>query len=87
MFVKVLGNKRELYVEVFNLARIVNAFLGRCAVLDAAMELACKVCGLAVASCVQAFDAAVIHNHHHCAGEVVVVEELSAFPVLKGCRG
>lgn len=85
MFVKVLGYKRELNVKVCNVARIVDAFLGRCAVLHAAMELACEVCGLAVASGVKTFDAAVIDNHNHRAGEVVVVKKFSALPILKGC--
>lgn len=82
---KVLSNERELIVELLHVARIIDAFLRWCAVLHAAMVLARKVCGLAVASGVKALDAAVIDNHNHRAGEVVVVEEFSALPVLEGC--
>jgi hypothetical protein len=32
------------------------------------MVLACEVSGLAIASGVKPFDAAVIYNHDHCAG-------------------
>jgi hypothetical protein len=48
--------------------------------------LARKVCGLAVASGVKALDAAVIYNHDHSAGEVVVMEKFCALPILEGCR-
>lgn len=82
---KVLCYERELIVEFFHVARIIDALLGRRAVLHRAMELACEVCCLAVASGVKTFDAAVIYNHHHRAGEVVVVEKFSALPILEGC--
>ena len=82
---KVLSNERELVVKLLHVARIIDALLRWCAVLHASVILACKVCGLAVASGIKALDAAIIHNHHHSAGEVVVVEEFSALPILEGC--
>lgn len=72
-------------MKLLHVARIVDAFLRWCAVLHAAMVLACEVSCLAVASGVKALDAAVIDNHDHCAGEVVVVKEFSALPILEGC--
>lgn len=83
---KVLSNERELVVKLLHVARVIDALLRWCAVLHASVILACEVCGLAVTSSVKAFDAAVINNHHHRAGEVVVVEEFSALPILEGCR-
>lgn len=85
MFVKVLSNERELIVKLLHVARVIDALLRWCAVLHTSVVLACKVCSLAVASGVKALDAAIIHNHHHRAGEVVVVKEFSALPILEGC--
>ena len=82
---KVLSNERELVVKLLHVARVIDALLRWCAVLHASVVLACKLCGLAVASGVKALDATIIHNHHHRAGEVVVVEKFSALPVLEGC--
>lgn len=82
---KILGNVRKLIVKLLHVARVVDAFLRWRAVLHAAMILSCKVSCLAVASSVEAFDAAIIDNHHHRAGEVVVVKEFSALPILEGC--
>ena len=82
---KVLGNERELIVKLLHVARVIDALLRWCAVLHAAVILACKVCSLRIAAGVKALDAAIIHNHHHRAGEVVVVEKFSALPILEGC--
>ena len=82
---KVLSNERELIVELLYVARVIDALLRWCAVLHASVVLACKVCSLRIASGVKALDAAVIHNHHHSAGEVVVVEKFSALPIFEGC--
>ncbi len=82
---KVLSNERKLVVELLHVARVIDALLRWCAVLHRAVILACEVCGLRVASGVKALDAAIIHNHHHRAGEVVVVEKFSALPILEGC--
>ena len=82
---KVFSDKAELNVEVANVARVIDALLWCHTVLHRAVILSCEVCGLAVASGVKAFDAAVIHNHDHSAGEMVVVEKFSALPILEGC--
>ena len=65
---KILGNERKVVVEFIHLARVPKTFLRCNAVLHAAMVLACEVSGLAIASGVKPFDAAVIYNHYHCAG-------------------
>lgn len=81
-----LSDERELIVKLLHVARVIDALLRCHAVLHAAVILACKVCCLAVASSVKAFDAAVIYNHDHCAGEVVVVKKFCSLPILEGCR-
>ena len=86
MFVKVFSDECELVVKLFHVARVIDALFRWRAVIHRAMVLACEVCGLAVASGVKALDAAVIYNHHHCAGEVIVMEKFSALPILEGCR-
>ncbi len=65
---KILGNERKVVVKFIHLARIPKAFLWCNAMLHAAMILACEVSGLAIASGVKPFDAAVIYNHDHSAG-------------------
>lgn len=83
---KVFSDICKLVMEFFHIARVIDALLRCHAVLHRAVILACKVCGLAVASGVKPLDAAVIDNHHHCAGEVIVVKEFSTLPILEGCR-
>ena len=80
-----LSNESELVVKLLHVARVIDSLLRWCAVLHASVVLACKVCGLRVASSVKALDAAIIYNHHHGSGEVVVVEKFSALPILEGC--
>ncbi len=83
---KVFSDICKLVVEFFHVARVIDALLRRYAVLHRAVILACEICCLAVASGVKPLDAAVIYNHHHCAGEMVVMEKFSALPILEGCR-
>ena len=83
---KVFSDECKLVVEFFHIARVIDALLRCHAVLHRAVILACEVCCLAIASGVKALDAAVIYNHDHCAGEVVVVKKFCALPILEGCR-